>query len=325
MSRIGSEELKSFKSGFEEMDRAIGSRVIGSERVVRFALISMMSNNHILLEGVPGLAKTMLANEFSRSLALQFKRIQFTPDMLPSDITGSYVINLETRKMEFRKGPVFTNVLLADEINRTPPKVQSALLESMEERQVSIAGERHDLPDPFLVIATQNPIEQEGTFPLAEALMDRFLFRYQLRYPTREQELTIVSDRPDGNAPTRPFLKQEDVAGMRRLVDYVHVAQDVRAFIVDIIRRTRETGEVFMGASPRTSVKYLRAAKANALLSGRDYVIPEDVKFMAYEILNHRLILKPDALPGDGVNSDEQLRALITGIVEGEEANGRMW
>ena len=322
MSRIGSEELKSFKSGFEEMDRAIGSRVIGSERVVRFALISMMSNNHILLEGVPGLAKTMLANEFSRSLALQFKRIQFTPDMLPSDITGSYVINLETRKMEFRKGPVFTNVLLADEINRTPPKVQSALLESMEERQVSIAGERHDLPDPFLVIATQNPIEQEGTFPLAEALMDRFLFRYQLRYPTREQELTIVSDRPDGNAATRPFLKQEDVAGMRRLVDYVHVAQDVRAFIVDIIRRTRETGEVFMGASPRTSVKYLRAAKANALLSGRDYVIPEDVKFMAYEILNHRLILKPDALPGDGVNSDEQLRALITGIVEGVEAHG---
>ncbi len=322
MSRIGSEELKSFKSGFEEMDRAIGSRVIGSERVVRFALISMMSNNHILLEGVPGLAKTMLANEFSRSLALQFKRIQFTPDMLPSDITGSYVINLETRKMEFRKGPVFTNVLLADEINRTPPKVQSALLESMEERQVSIAGERHDLPDPFLVIATQNPIEQEGTFPLAEALMDRFLFRYQLRYPTREQELTILSDRPDGNAATRPFLRQEDVAGMRRLVDYVHVAQDVRAFIVDIIRRTRETGEVFMGASPRTSVKYLRAAKANALLSGRDYVIPEDVKFMAYEILNHRLILKPDALPGDGVNSDEQLRALITGIVEGVEAHG---
>ncbi len=304
------------------MDRAIGSRVIGSERVVRFALISMMSNNHILLEGVPGLAKTMLANEFSRSLALQFKRIQFTPDMLPSDITGSYVINLETRKMEFRKGPVFTNVLLADEINRTPPKVQSALLESMEERQVSIAGERHDLPDPFLVIATQNPIEQEGTFPLAEALMDRFLFRYQLRYPTREQELTILSDRPDGNAATRPFLRQEDVAGMRRLVDYVHVAQDVRAFIVDIIRRTRETGEVFMGASPRTSVKYLRAAKANALLSGRDYVIPEDVKFMAYEILNHRLILKPDALPGDGVNSDEQLRALITGIVEGVEAHG---
>lgn len=304
------------------MDRAIGYRVIGSERVVRFALISMMSNNHILLEGVPGLAKTMLANEFSRSLALQFKRIQFTPDMLPSDITGSYVINLETRKMEFRKGPVFTNVLLADEINRTPPKVQSALLESMEERQVSIAGERHDLPDPFLVIATQNPIEQEGTFPLAEALMDRFLFRYQLRYPTREQELTILSDRPDGNAATRPFLKQEDVAGMRSLVDYVHVAQDVRAFIVDIIRRTRESGEVFMGASPRTSVKYLRAAKANALLSGRDYVIPEDVKFMAYEILNHRLILKPDALPGDGVNSDEQLRTLITGIVEGVETHG---
>lgn len=319
MDTISPEELKSFKSRFENMEKTIGSRVIGSERVVRFMLISMLSSNHILLEGVPGLAKTMLANEFSKSMSLEFKRIQFTPDMLPSDITGSYVINLETKKMEFRSGPVFTNVLLADEINRTPPKVQSALLESMEERQVSVAGERFNLPHPFLVIATQNPIEQEGTFPLAEALMDRFLFRYQLRYPTREQELVILNDRPDGNSPRTPFLNSEDVLNMRKQIENVHVTQEVRAYIVDIIRRTRESGEVFMGASPRTSVKYLRAARANALLSGRDYVMHDDVKYMAYEILNHRLILKPDVTFEDGRTEDELLKGLIDSIVQGVE------
>ena len=322
MESISSGELKSFKSRFEEMERVIGSSVIGSERVVRFMLIAMISGNHILLEGVPGLAKTMLANEFSRSMALEFKRIQFTPDMLPSDVTGSRVINLETKKMEFRNGPVFTNVLLADEINRTPPKVQSALLESMEERQVSVAGERHDLPQPFLVIATQNPIEQEGTFPLAEALMDRFLFRYQLRYPTREQELAILNNRPDSQAAHKPFLKNEDVFNMRKHVDNVHVTQEVRTYIVDIIRKTRESNEVFMGASPRTSVKYLRAARANALISGRDYVIHDDVKFMSYEILNHRLILKPDVMFSDGMSEDHLLKRLINTIVTGVEIGG---
>lgn len=319
MKFFDADELTSFKSRFDSMERAIGARVVGSERVVRFMLISMLSSNHILLEGVPGLAKTMLANEFSQSIALEFKRIQFTPDMLPSDITGSYVINLETRKMEFRNGPIFTNVLLADEINRTPPKVQSALLESMEERQVTVAGTKHDLPRPFLVIATQNPIEQEGTFPLAEALMDRFLFRYQLKYPTREQELSILNDRPSRKADSSSFLQPADIFSMREKIEKVHVTQEIRAYIVDIIRKTRNSDQVFIGASPRTSVKYLRAARANALLSGRDYVIPDDVKFMSYEILNHRLILKPDVMFADGISEEELLKELIRKIIDGVE------
>ena len=184
--------VSSLRDNVRDIESRIGRKVIGSERIVRFMFIALLSNNHVLLEGVPGLAKTMLASEFSRHLCMDFKRIQFTPDMLPTDITGTMVFNMEERRLQFRKGPIFANVLLADEINRTPAKVQSALLEGMEEKKVSVGGEDHDLPSPFLVIATQNPIEQEGTFPLAEALMDRFLFRYNLSYPSRDEEMSIL-------------------------------------------------------------------------------------------------------------------------------------
>ena len=305
-------ERKALDEKMQRLRLEIGRRVIGSERIVRFMLISILTENHILLEGVPGLAKTRLANEFARHLGLDFKRIQFTPDMLPTDVMGNYVLNLQTRKMEFREGPVFTNVLLADEINRTPPKVQSALLESMEEKQVSSNGQMHPLPEPFFVIATQNPIEQEGTFPLAEALLDRFLFRYRMTYPTREDELKAV--RISLDAGERPeFFTAEEIRSLRQTVKDVHVSDEVSEYVVDLIRHTREAKGVFLGASPRTSVKYIRAIRANALLCGRDYVLPDDVKFIAYEMLNHRLILQPEM----HLESDNEPLAVMNAVING--------
>lgn len=286
----------SLRDNVREIESRIGRKVIGSERIVRFMFIALLSNNHVLLEGVPGLAKTMLASEFSRNLCMDFKRIQFTPDMLPTDITGTMVFNMEERRLQFRKGPIFANVLLADEINRTPAKVQSALLEGMEEQKVSVGGEDHDLPSPFLVIATQNPIEQEGTFPLAEALMDRFLFRYNLSYPSRDEEMSILKSISLPDEDIENDIDANRILSLRSEVSKVYASDEIMEYIVEIIRKTRGHDLILVGASPRTSAKFLTAARANAMLNGRDYVIPEDVRFLSKELLNHRLILRPEAL-----------------------------
>ena len=299
-------DVSNLRDSVRQIESRIGRKVIGSERIARFMFIALLSNNHVLLEGVPGLAKTMLASEFSRHLCMDFKRIQFTPDMLPTDITGTMVFNLEERRLQFRKGPIFANVLLADEINRTPAKVQSALLEGMEEKKVSVGGDDHDLPSPFLVIATQNPIEQEGTFPLAEALMDRFLFRYILTYPSREEELSILKSITMPEEDVENDVDANRILSLRNEVSKVYASEEIMNYIVDIIRKTREHDLIMVGASPRTSAKFLTAARANAMLNGRDYVIPEDVRFLSRELLNHRLILRPEALlesSGDGVTT----------------------
>ncbi len=309
------EDLRNTVIGIEEN---VEDKVIGSRRIVRFMFISLLTGNHILLEGVPGLAKTMLANEFARHTKMDFKRIQFTPDMLPSDVTGNIIFDVESRKMEFRSGPIFSNVILADEINRTPPKVQSALLESMEEHQVTVGGETHPLPVPFFVIATQNPIEQEGTFPLAEALMDRFLFRYYLSYPTREEEIRIL-DSIDEVKDLSITLTPDEITAFRAEVDSVYACDEIKAYIVDIIRKSRENDLVYLGASPRTTTKYLRAAKANALISGRNFVIPEDVRYMARDILNHRLILKPEAVIDENTDIKEITGRIIDRIISETE------
>lgn len=312
-------DLKSFRDTIYTIQRSIGRKVIGSERIVRFMFVALLSDNHILLEGVPGLAKTMLASEFAANLGLVFKRIQFTPDMLPSDVTGGIVFNLETRKMEFRKGPIFGNILLADELNRTPPKVHSALLEGMEEKHVSTGGITENLPEPFFVIATQNPIEQEGTFPLAEALMDRFLFRYILTYPSREEEIDILKSQnieSDRNSELTP----EKIINIRKKVNSVYVSDEIMNYVVDIIRKSRTHNMVYIGASPRTTAKYLKAARANALINGRDYVIPEDIKTMSHELLNHRLILNPEAMVSAGNNITEEVNKIIDSILADVEA-----
>ena len=312
-------DLKSFRDTIYTIQRSIGRKVIGSERIVRFMFVALLSDNHILLEGVPGLAKTMLASEFAANLGLVFKRIQFTPDMLPSDVTGGIVFNLETRKMEFRKGPIFGNILLADELNRTPPKVHSALLEGMEEKHVSTGGITESLPEPFFVIATQNPIEQEGTFPLAEALMDRFLFRYILTYPSREEEINILKSQnieSDRNSELTP----EKIINIRKKVNSVYVSDEIMNYVVDIIRKSRTHNMIYIGASPRTTAKYLKAARANALINGRDYVIPEDIKTMSHELLNHRLILNPEAMVSAGNNITEEVNKIIDSILADVEA-----
>ncbi|MCL4306707.1 MAG: MoxR family ATPase [Candidatus Thermoplasmatota archaeon] len=308
-------DVGELRNTVRRIETAIGKRVIGSEKIVRFMFIALLSNNHVLLEGVPGLAKTMLASEFSRNLCMDFKRIQFTPDMLPSDVTGTMVFNLEAKKIEFRRGPIFANVLLADEINRTPAKVQSALLEGMEEKKVSVGGEDYNLPEPFLVIATQNPIEQEGTFPLAEALMDRFLFRYILTYPSREEEMGILKSLSLPEEEVQNDIDSNRILSLRKEVSKIYASDEIITYIVDIIRTTRTNDLILVGASPRTTAKYLMAAKANAMLNGREYVIPEDVRFLAHELLNHRIMLRPEALLENGGDAMSTVNRVIDRVI----------
>jgi MoxR-like ATPase len=281
----------------ERLQRAIASVVVGYEDAARILSIALVTEGHVLVEGVPGLAKTYLARTFARSLDLQFRRIQFTPDMLPADILGTVVLNPRDQTFEFRPGPIFTNVILADEINRAPPKVQSAFLEAMQERQVTIDGRSYPLPRPFLVIATENPIEQEGTYPLPEAELDRFLFRWILDYPNEEDERQILRSR-SGPEPQSPvgIVHLPEVDTLRAQVPQVYVSEDLVRYIAAMIRATREDKSVQIGASPRAGIHLLHAAQASALFAGRNYIIPDDARDLVIALLNHRLVLKPSAL-----------------------------
>ena len=282
----------------ERLQEAIGREVIGYAPVVRALTDALFAEGHVLLEGVPGLAKTYLVRTFARSLDLSFRRIQFTPDMLPSDILGATILNPKDRSFEFRPGPIFAQVILADEINRAPPKVQSALLEAMQEGQVTIEGQSHPLPRPFMVIATQNPIEQEGTYPLPEAELDRFLFRWILDYPSSDDKVTILRTRGDvpEDAPRSPVVTAEELDRLRGLPAQVHVTDDLYLYITQVVRETRQDSRLLIGASPRASVHLLNAARAAAMLDGRRYLIPDDVRDFALPVLSHRVIVKPEAL-----------------------------
>jgi len=272
--------------------------VVGQEGMTATALAAISLGGHVLLEGPPGVAKTLLAAALSRALGLDFRRVQFTPDMLPSDVTGN--VALRGGELTFRRGPVFTNVLLADEINRTPPKTQAALLEAMQEGQVTVDGEPHPLPDPFLVLATQNPVEYEGTYPLPEAQRDRFLVHVAIGYPSRDEERAMLRLARRGLTPialeeVRPVASAEDLRAARAEVDATEVSDEVVGYVVEIVRRTRDLPAVALGASPRAAVHLLGAAKAAARLAGRDYVTPDDVGGMAPAVLAHRLVLTPEA------------------------------
>lgn len=272
--------------------------VIGHDDAVELLLAASILGGHVLLEGVPGTAKTLLANATAKALDVDFHRVQFTPDMLPSDVTGT--VALRGDDLVFRPGPVFTNVLLADEVNRTPPKTQAALLEAMQEHQVTVDGESHQLPSPFLVLATQNPIEYEGTYPLPEAQLDRFLFKADLGYPTQEQEVELLGLARDGLQPSaiddiKPVAKAKALLDARKDVEKVSVTDEVRQFIVAVVRQTRELPSTTLGASPRAAVHLLMASRARALLAGRDFVTPDDVVDLAIPVLAHRLVLTPEA------------------------------
>jgi len=278
----------------DEVERAI----VGKTDVLRRILAACLSTGgHVLLEDYPGLAKTLIANSFATALGLSFKRIQFTPDLLPSDITGGYIYNRTTNEFELRRGPLFANIILADEINRASPKTQSALLEAMQEYQVTLEGETLRLPDPFIVIATQNPIEYEGTFPLPEAQLDRFIAKLSVGYPSAEEEQEILRRRRERRTDLVSLKAVTDASGvleMRRAVEAVHVHDDVEHYMVQLVRSTRRHRHVAVGASPRGGLALLKLSRAWAAMDKRDYVIPDDVRRFIRPALTHRLILEPD-------------------------------
>ncbi|MCS7002590.1 MAG: MoxR family ATPase [Dehalococcoidia bacterium] len=271
--------------------------IVGKRREVEMALLAVICQGHLLVEDVPGVGKTTLAKALARSLGCSFRRIQFTPDLLPSDVTGVTIYNQKSGEFEFRPGPILAQIVLADEINRATPRTQSALLEAMEERQITVDGTTYRMPEPFLVMATQNPIEYEGTFPLPEAQLDRFLMRISLGYPDRDHEMVVL----DSHATAAPIDSLEQVIDtegllvLQREVKQVHVSDAVKEYIVDIVRATRVHPEVYLGASPRGSLGLRRTAQARALLQGRDYVTPDDIKALAEATLAHRVIISPAA------------------------------
>jgi MoxR-like ATPase len=279
-----------------EIIRECNRVIVGKDEILMNVLIAMLANGHVILEGVPGLAKTYMARTFASILGCAFKRIQLTVDTLPADLLGSNVFNQRTGEFWFRKGPVFSNLVLADEINRCPPKSQSALLEVMEERQVSIEGVTRKLPRPFLIIATQNPVEQEGTYPLPEAQLDRFSFRLILDYPTDTEEAEVIRRKHLGESTELRVLGDPaSMVRMQNTCQTVFLEEDVINYIRDIVVRTRNDPQILLGGSPRASLVLMNASKARAAMYGRDYVIPEDVRKLSVQTLNHRLILKPEA------------------------------
>jgi MoxR-like ATPase len=298
----------------------IAKVVVGQDGVVTGLITALLVRGHVLLEGVPGVAKTLLVTTLARTLDLRSTRVQFTPDLMPSDVTGQTILDPDGAGFRFREGPVFTNLLLADEINRTPPRTQSALLEAMQERQVSVDGRGRPLPDPFLVVATQNPVEYEGTYPLPEAQLDRFLFKLQVPYPDRDQERLILERHDRGTDVGDPGGEQvERVAGAaeleaaREAVRGVRIEPPVRDYLMDLARATREAPAVSLGVSPRGATMLLHAAKAWAWLAGRSYVTPDEVKAVAKPTLRHRLQLRPE-VELEGATSDAVLDSLLASV-----------
>jgi MoxR-like ATPase len=298
----------------------IGKAVVGQDAAVTGLIIALLCRGHVLLEGVPGVAKTLMVRALAAGLQLSTKRVQFTPDLMPGDVIGSLVYDSRTAEFEFREGPVFTNLLLADEINRTPPKTQAALLEAMEERQVTIEGSARPLPDPFVVAATQNPIEYEGTYPLPEAQLDRFLLKLHLTLPSREEEIAVLSRHAAGFDPrdlaaagVRAVAGAADLAVAREAVAAVQLRPEVIGYVVDLARATRESPSLRLGISPRGATALMRSARAWAWLSGRDFVTPDDVKALALPALRHRVELRPEA-ELEGVTADAVLNGILATV-----------
>jgi MoxR-like ATPase len=296
----------------------VAKAVVGQDSVVTGLVIALLCRGHVLLEGVPGVAKTLLVRTLAATMSLESKRVQFTPDLMPGDVTGSLVYDARTAEFEFREGPVFTNLLLADEINRTPPKTQAALLEAMEERQVSVEGAARPLPDPFVVIATQNPVEYEGTYQLPEAQLDRFLLKLTVALPPREQEIAVLERHATGFDPrdlshVKAVAGAADLAAARAAAGEVHVAAEVLGYIVDIARATRQSPSFQLGVSPRGATALLATSRAWAWLSGRAYVTPDDVKALARPTLRHRVQLRPEA-ELEGATADGLLDGILAAV-----------
>jgi len=276
----------------------VGTVIVGKKAVLEKVMLAILSNSHILFEDNPGLAKTLLARSFAMSMGCNFSRVQFTPDLLPADITGTYVYNVKTTEFELRKGPIFTNVLLADEVNRAPPKTQAALLEAMQERQATLDGKTHPIQDPFIVIATQNPIEYEGVYPLPEAQLDRFIVKLRLGYPNRMEEVEILRrrmKRATEDVHLDPVLETNTILAMQRKLEEIHIDDDILVYITDIAQATRDQRQIEVGSSPRGTLAIFKLCRARAVFHGRDYVVPDDVKEVAVSALVHRVIMKTES------------------------------
>ena len=295
-NRIPLEELK---SAVENLKSQLSEIIIGQQKFIDLLIVGLLADGHVLIEGVPGVAKTITAKLFARTLKTGFSRIQFTPDLMPSDVLGTSVLNAKTSDFEFKPGPIFSNIVLIDEINRAPAKTQAALFEVMEERQITIDGKRHSMPPPFMVIATQNPIEQEGTYALPEAQLDRFLFKIKVDYPAMEEEVKILQTHHDrkGVAPQaniQAVLDPEKLQVLRSQIQEVRIEKKLLTYIAEIVTKTRNHPHLYLGASPRASIAVMNASKAVAAVEGRDFVIPEDIKKVLEPVLGHRLILSPE-------------------------------
>ncbi|MGW0754253.1 AAA family ATPase [Streptomyces sp. NPDC002587] len=310
----------SARASLEALRTEIGKAVVGQDSAVTGLVVALLCRGHVLLEGVPGVAKTLLVRALAASLELDTKRVQFTPDLMPSDVTGSLVYDARTAEFSFQNGPVFTNLLLADEINRTPPKTQSSLLEAMEERQVTVDGTARPLPEPFLVAATMNPLEYEGTYPLPEAQLDRFLLKLTVPLPSRTDEIGVLTRHAAGFNPRdlhaagiRPVAGPAQLEAARDAVSKVSVSPEIAGYVVDICRATRESPSLTLGVSPRGATALLGTARAWAWLTGRDYVTPDDVKALALPTLRHRVQLRPEA-EMEGVTADAVITAILSHV-----------
>lgn len=311
-------DLSELKQNLEKVKSEIAKVIVGQENMVEHLLAALLSNGHVLIEGVPGVAKTITAKLLSKTIDVDFSRIQFTPDLMPSDILGTSIFNVRNSEFEFKKGPVFSNFILIDEINRSPAKTQSALFEVMEERQITMDGTRYQMQEPFLVVATQNPIEHEGTYRLPEAQLDRFLFKIEVKYPNLEQEISIIKNQHeskigDKTSVVNKVISASQLKSYQQIVKDIVVEHNLLEYIAKIIVTTREHQFLYLGASPRASLALLTASKAFAALRGRDFVTPEDIKEAAYAVLRHRVVVSPER-EMEGLTADEIIRQIMESI-----------
>jgi MoxR-like ATPase len=311
-------EATALRDQVKQIKEEIGKVIVGQEAMIDQLVIAILADGHVLIEGVPGVAKTLTAKLLAKVISVDFSRIQFTPDLMPSDVLGTSVYNLKTTEFEFKAGPIFSNIVLIDEINRAPAKTQASLFEVMEERQVTADGKTYKMKAPYIVLATQNPIEHEGTYRLPEAQLDRFLFKIVVEYPKATEEVDILKRHHSrqGATPTNEIsavLSAEQIAAFRQLTHQVHIEENLIQYITNIIQETRKNPMLFLGASPRASIAMMMSAKAYALMQGRDFVNPEDIKFVALPVLRHRLQLSPEK-EMEGISNDEVIKQIIDKI-----------
>lgn len=314
LNQIDTKELAATVAALRQaIQRQLGSIVVGQSRVIDQMFMALLASGHVLLEGVPGTAKTTLCRSFSIALGLQFERIQFTPDLLPSDVTGTQVLDRQTSNFVLRKGPIFCQLLLADELNRAPARTQSSLLEAMQERQVTIEGKTLALPNPFLVLATQNPIEQEGVYRLPEAQLDRFLFKVHVGYPGRDEEIAMLQLHSKPILAAKPICDAQIIRDIQNGVESIYCSNEIYEYIIDLVRKSRSHADLVLGASPRAAISILKGARVHALVAGRDFVTHDDVQNILVPVLGHRLIMKPES-EMDGETIERVIESLIKSI-----------